>query len=90
MTNFDVVKIMLEAPATIWAFLFLLATTLFFGVYIGWSVKFISTHWDMVSYPEFRSHKDDVAERLDSIQKSLDEFKGDVFKVLAMRRTKEE
>ena len=45
----------------------------------------------MVSYSEFEAHRDGVAERLQSeLQRSIEGFKGDVFKVLAMRRTKGE
>ena len=90
MTNLDLIKFMIQAPATIWAFIFILGSALFFGMYIGWSVKFIGSHWNMVSYPEFEAHRDGVAERLEELQRSIEGFKGDVFKVLAMRRTKGE
>ena len=75
MSNLDVLKWVLNNPSTLWAWVVLGTSNFFFGVYLGWSVKFINSHWHMVSYAEFDAHRTEVLEELRLLHLSLDSFK---------------
>ena len=57
MTVLDALMKLLNSPGTIWSIIILFFSLISLGAYIGWSLKFISAHKDMVTEDVFEAHK---------------------------------